>query len=55
VASLWWLRLDMAGVAMAHGDTALARRMCDSFSSLIGYVDLVVRPASKKLCVPARV
>jgi TolB-like protein len=54
VASLWWLRLDMAGVAMAHGDTALARRMCDSFSSLIGYVDLVVRPASTTLCAPSR-
>jgi hypothetical protein len=50
VASLWWVRLDMARVAVAHGDTALARRTCDSFDSLIGYVDLVVRPESKALC-----
>jgi tetratricopeptide (TPR) repeat protein len=50
VASLWWLRLDMAHVAVAHGDTALARRTCDSFDSLIGYVDLVVRPESKTFC-----
>ncbi len=50
VASLWWLRLDMAHVAVAHGDTALARRTCDSFDSLIGYVDLVVRPDSKTFC-----
>jgi tetratricopeptide (TPR) repeat protein len=50
VASLWWLRLDMARMAVAHGDTALARSTCDSFDSLIGYVDLVVRPESKALC-----
>jgi hypothetical protein len=50
VASLWWLRLDLARVAAAHGDTALARRTCDSFDSLIGYVDLVVRPESKAFC-----
>ena len=54
VASLWWLRLDMARVAVAHGDTALARRTCDSFTSLIGYVDLVVRPESETLCAHAR-
>jgi tetratricopeptide (TPR) repeat protein len=50
VASLWWLRLDMGHAARAHGDTALARRACDSFTSLIGYVDLAVRPQSKTLC-----
>ena len=54
VASLWWLRLDLARVAVAHGDTALARRTCDSFASLIGYVDLVVRPESKTLCAHSR-
>jgi hypothetical protein len=52
VASLWWLRLDMARVARAHGDTALARRTCDSLLSLIGYVDLVVRPESRTACEP---
>ena len=50
VASLWWLRLDMAGVAVAHGDSALGRRTCDSFGALIGYVDLVVRPESQAFC-----
>ena len=50
VASLWWLRLDMAGVAAAHGDSALGRRTCDSFGAIIGYVDLVVRPESQALC-----
>lgn len=54
VASLWWLRLDMARVAVAHGDAALARRTCDSFTSLIGYVDLVVRLESETLCAHAR-
>jgi serine/threonine protein kinase/tetratricopeptide (TPR) repeat protein len=52
VASLWWLRLDMARVAVAHGDTALARRTCDSFASLIGYVDMAVRAKSTTLCAP---
>ena len=50
VASLWWLRLDLAEVAVAHGDSALGRRTCDSFGALIGYVDLVVRPESQALC-----
>jgi len=54
VASLWWLRLDVARVAAAHGDTVLARRTCDSFDSLIGYVDLVVRPESKAFCAQLR-
>jgi len=54
VASLWWLRLDVAHVAAAHGDTVLARRSCDTFDSLIGYVDLVVRPESKAFCAQLR-
>ncbi len=53
VASLWWLRLDMGHVARVYGDTALATRACDSFTSLIGYVDLVVRPQWKARCAPS--
>jgi hypothetical protein len=52
VASLWWLRLDLARVAQAHGDSALAAHTCASFASLLGYVDLVVRPEAKALCAP---
>jgi hypothetical protein len=54
-ASLWWLRRDLATVARAHGDTTLAAHTCDSFASLIGYVDLAVRPTRDHFCPPGGV
>jgi TolB-like protein len=51
-ASLWWLRRDLARVALAHRDTALAARTCVSFTSLIGYVDLLVREQKDRFCPP---
>jgi len=53
VASLWWLRRDLARVALAHRDSALAARTCASFASLIGYVDLLVRAQRDQFCPPA--
>jgi serine/threonine protein kinase/tetratricopeptide (TPR) repeat protein len=52
-ASLWWLRRDLARFALAHRDTALAARTCVSFTSLIGYVDLLVREQKDQFCPPA--
>lgn len=54
-ASLWWLRRDLASVALAHRDTVLAARTCDSFASLIGYVDLVLRSEKERYCPPRAV
>ncbi len=51
-ASLWWLRLDLARLALAHRDTALAARTCDGFEAPIGYVDLVVWPQAERFCKP---
>jgi hypothetical protein len=53
-ASLWSLRRDLARVALAHGDTVVAARACGTFDSLIGYVDLVVRPEMEPFCAPLR-
>src|SRR5438445_8428 len=50
VASLWPLRLDHARVAAARGDTAAARRACDSFDALVGYVDQVALPQLERAC-----
>ena len=50
LASLWPLRLDMARVAVARGDRAIAARACGSFESLIGYVDQIVQPEVTRLC-----
>jgi hypothetical protein len=41
LASLWPLRLDLARVATARGDSARARAACSSFDALAGYVDQV--------------
>ena len=49
-ASLWWLRRDLAQLARARGDTALAARTCDSFASIIGYVDLPVQRHAGQFC-----
>ncbi|HET7249509.1 MAG TPA: hypothetical protein VFI79_06670, partial [Gemmatimonadales bacterium] len=49
-ASLWWLRRDLAQLARARGDTALAARTCDSFASIIGYVDLPVQRHASQFC-----
>ena len=54
-ASLWFLRRDLATVALAHRDTVLASRACDSFTSLIGYVDLVARSEKAQFCPPSAV
>jgi len=54
-ASLWWLRRDLARVALAHRDSALAARTCDSFASLNGYVDLLVQRQKDQFCPPASV
>ncbi|HEY6224548.1 MAG TPA: hypothetical protein VIW26_12245, partial [Gemmatimonadales bacterium] len=51
-ASLWWLRRDLARVALAHRDSALAARTCDSFASLNGYVDLLVQRQKEQFCPP---
>jgi tetratricopeptide (TPR) repeat protein len=53
-ASLWWLRLDLAQLALAHRDTVLAARVCDSFVSPNGYVDLVIWPKKDRFCEPLR-
>ena len=50
VASLWPLRLDHARVAAARGDTAGARRACESFDALVGYVDQVALPQLERAC-----
>ena len=50
VASLWPLRLDMARVALAQRDSAIAARACRSFETLMGYVDQVVQPEMRRLC-----
>jgi hypothetical protein len=50
VASLWPLRLDMARVAVAQRDSAIAARACRSFETLMGYVDQVVQPEVQRLC-----
>jgi hypothetical protein len=52
-ASLWWLRRDLARVALAHRDSGVAARTCVSFTSLIGYVDLLVREQKDQFCPPA--
>ena len=52
VASLWPLRLEQARVATARGDTAAARRACDSFDALVGYVDQVALPQIERACRP---
>jgi hypothetical protein len=52
-ASLWWLRRDLARVALAHRDSGVAARTCISFTSLIGYVDLLVRAQKDQFCPPA--
>ena len=54
-ASLWWLRRDLARVARAQRDTALAEHTCESFTALIGYIDLLVRPDKDKFCPPGGV
>ena len=48
--SLWPLRFDMARVATAQKDKAIATRACRSFETLIGYVDQVVQPEAQRLC-----
>jgi serine/threonine protein kinase len=50
VASLWPLRLDMARVAVAQRDSAIAAHACRSFETLMGYVDQVVQPEVQRLC-----
>jgi serine/threonine protein kinase/tetratricopeptide (TPR) repeat protein len=50
VASLWPLRLDMARVAVARGDSGTAARACDSFATLMGYVDQVALPEIERIC-----
>src|SRR5438034_176804 len=52
VASLWPLRLEQARLATARGDTAAARRACDSFDALVGYVDQVALPQIERACRP---
>ena len=54
LASLWPLRRDMARVAVARTDTAIAARACGSFESLIGYVDQIVQPEVARLCRTTR-
>jgi len=54
VASLWPLRLDLARVAVARGDTADAARACGSFDPVIGYVDQVAQPEIERLCRTSR-
>ena len=51
-ASLWWLRRDLARVALAHHDSGLAARTCTSFTSLNGYVDLLVQRQRDQFCPP---
>jgi TolB-like protein len=41
LGSLWPLRLDLARVATARGDSTRARAACGSFDALAGYVDQV--------------
>jgi len=50
VTSLWPLRLDMARVAVAQRDSAIAARACRSFETLMGYVDQVAQPEIERLC-----
>ena len=50
VASLWPLRLDLARIATARHDSAIATRACRSFETLIGYVDQVTQPEIGRLC-----
>jgi len=50
VASLWPVRLELARVAVAHGDTAAARAACESFDALVGYVDQVAVRQIARLC-----
>jgi hypothetical protein len=50
VASLWPLRVDMARVALAQRDSAIATRACRSFETLMGYVDQAVQPEVQRLC-----
>ena len=52
-ASLWWLRRDLARVALAHRDSGVAARTCISFTSLIGYVDLLARMEKDQFCPAA--
>ena len=52
-ASLWWLRRDLARVALAHRDSTVSARTCLSFTSLIGYVDLLARAQKDQFCPPA--
>jgi serine/threonine protein kinase len=49
-ASLWWLRRDLARAALAHRDSGVAARACDSFASLNGYVDLLVQRQKDQFC-----
>ena len=50
VASLWPLRLEVARVAVVRKDSLAATRACDSFETLMGYVDQVARPELERLC-----
>ncbi|HYT72790.1 MAG TPA: protein kinase [Gemmatimonadales bacterium] len=50
LASLWPVRLELARVAAARGDTAAARRACDSFDALVGYVDQAALPQRETIC-----
>lgn len=50
VASLWPLRLDLARVAFARGDSATAAHACTSFRDLMGTADQVALPEIARLC-----
>ncbi|MGH7674566.1 MAG: hypothetical protein ACREMV_04770, partial [Gemmatimonadales bacterium] len=54
VASLWPLRLELARVASAAGDTTRVVRACRSFDALIGFVDQVARPDVRRVCAAWR-
>jgi hypothetical protein len=53
VASLWWLRRDLAQLARTQRDTTLITHTCDSFASPIGYTDIVLRPTLDQFCPQA--
>ncbi len=54
VASLWPLRRDLARVAIAQHDTALAARAACTFDALIGFTDQAVRQEMDRHCTPLR-
>jgi hypothetical protein len=54
VASLWPLRRDLARVAIAHRDTAMALRACLTFDAIIGFVDQAANAEKERYCTPLR-